>query len=173
MRMISPFRATQFSRKSLIILSFSLILLSCGVYTFSPSAIGDIKSIAVPLFDNQTTESGLRELLTDQLSQAYVSDNTIKIASQTQADGIVKGSVTNYVREAYTYTQAEVVSQYKCTITVSVEFTNRRSGKVIWAEKGLSNWGLYDSDTESEDIGKQRAVTKLVEDIVNKTVKGW
>ena len=173
MRKVFPSKSKRYSRKFLLILSFLPILLSCGVYTFSPSAIGDIKTVGIPLFDNQTTESGLREMLTDQLSQAFVSDNIVKIAPQNQADGIIKGTVTNYLREAYTYSQAEAVSQYKCTITVSVEFTNRRSDKVIWADKSLSNWGLYDSATESEDIGKQRAVAKLVEDIVNKTVKGW
>lgn len=159
--------------KYLLILVTSSILLSCGVYTISPSALGGIKTVAVPVFENQTTQSGLRELLTDQLSQAFLNDNTVKVVHEQQADALLKGTVTNYALEAYTYDKSEVVTQYKSTITVSVEFLNRKTGKVIWEEKNLSNWGTYDSATESEDIGKQRAVSKLVEDIVNKTVKGW
>ena len=150
-----------------------LMLLACGVYTFTPSALGSLKTIAIPLFDNQTTESGLRESLTDKLSQAFVSDNTLKVVPQQQADGILSGTVISYTREPYTYSRAEEVSEYKCTVTVSLQFTNRHSQKLIWEEKNMSNWGTYDAFTESENDGKDRAIDKLVQDILNKTVKGW
>jgi hypothetical protein len=150
-----------------------LVLLSCGVYTFSPSALGNLKTIAIPLFENQTTEAGLRELLTDRLAQAFVNDNTLKVVPQQQADGILIGTVISYGREPYTYSQAEVVSEYLCRVGVSVQFMNRRTQKVIWEEKAMSNWGTYDAFTETENDGKSRAIDKLVEDILNKTVKGW
>jgi hypothetical protein len=147
--------------------------LSCGIYTFSPSALGDVKTAAILLFENQTTESGLREQLSEKLSQAFVSDNTLKVVREQQADAILRGAVVSYSREAYTYSRAEVVSEYICRIGLNVEFVNRRTGKIIWGEKGMSNWGTYDAVSETEDIGKSRAIGKLVEDILNKTVKGW
>lgn len=151
----------------------SLALASCGIYTFSPSATGEIKTIAIPLFDNQTAQSGLRESLTDQIAKGFVSDNTLRVVPESQADGIMRGTIVSYNREAYTYTSGEVVSEYKSTITLSVEFINRRSQKVVWEEKAMSNWGTYDAVSENEDLGKSRAVAKLVEDIINRTVKGW
>jgi hypothetical protein len=148
-------------------------VLSCGVYTFSPSALGGIKSVAIPLFDNRTTESGLRESLTDRLSQAFVDDNTLRVVPEATADAVLRGAVVSYRREAYSYSEAEVVSEYIVHVGVDVAFAEKKSGKVIWEEKGMSNWGTYDSATETEDDGKERAVGKLVEDILNKTVKGW
>jgi hypothetical protein len=159
--------------KLLALPSVILILLSCGVYTFSPSALGNLKTIAISLFENQTTEAGLREALTDKLAQAFVADNTLKVVPRQQADGILTGAVISYAREPYTYSQAEVVSEYICRIGVNVQFTNRRTQKVIWEEKNLSNWGTYDAFNETENDGKNRAIEKLVEDILNKTVKGW
>lgn len=150
-----------------------LTLLSCGIYTVSPSALGNVKTIAIPLFDNQSTESGLREQLSDRLSQAFVTDNTLKVVPEQQADGILRGSVISYSREPYTYSKSEVVSEYKSVIGVKVEFVNRRSQKVIWEESNMSNWGTYDAVSETENDGKSRAIDKLVEDILNKTVKGW
>ena len=155
-----------------IILSAAMIV-SCGIYTFSPSALGDIKSIAIPLFDDQTTEGGLREKLTDELSRAFVADNTVKVVREQQADGIMRGVVVSYARDPYTYTSGEVVSEYICRIGIDLQFMSRRSNKLIWEEKGMTNWGTYDAVTESVDIGKSRAIEKLVQDIVNKTVKGW
>jgi hypothetical protein len=150
-----------------------LVLLSCGVYTFKPSALGNIKTIAISLFENQTTEAGLRELLTDRLAQAFVNDNTLKVVPRQQADGILTGTVISYAREPYTYSRAEVVSEYLCRVGVSVQFTNRRTQKVIWEDKNMSNWGTYNAVSETENDGKSRAIDKLVEDILNKTVKGW
>jgi hypothetical protein len=150
-----------------------LTLLSCGIYTVSPSALGNVKTIAIPLFDNQSTESGLREQLSDRLSQAFVTDNTLKVVPEQQADGILRGSVISYSREPYTYSKSEVVSEYKSVIGVKVEFVNRRSQKVIWEDANMSNWGTYDAVSETENDGKSRAIDKLVEDILNKTVKGW
>ena len=149
------------------------MLLSCGIYTVSPSALGNLKTIAIPLFDNQTTESGLRELLTDRLAQAFVGDNTLKVVPEQQADGILRGSVISYSREPYTYSKAEVVSEYVSRIGIKLQFVNRRSQKVIWEETNMSNWGVYNAVSETENDGKSRAIDKLVEDILNKTVKGW
>jgi hypothetical protein len=160
-------------RKLLIIPCAIIVLLSCGIYTVSPSALGNLKTVAIPLFENQTTESGLRELLTDKLTQAFVSDNTLKVVREQQADGILRGSVISYTREPYTFTQGNVVSEYKSSVAVSVQFINRRSQKVIWEEKNMSNWGTYSATSETEDDGKGRAIDKLVQDILNKTVKGW
>lgn len=153
-----------------IIMLFSM---SCGVYTFSPSALGGIKSLAIPLFENQTTESGLREDLTDRLSQAFVDDNTLRVVPEGRADAIIRGSVISYSREAYTYSDAEVVSEYIVRIGINVDFLEKKSGEIIWEEKNMSNWGTYDSATQGEDEGKEMAIGKLVEDILNKTVKGW
>jgi hypothetical protein len=156
---------------SAIIILFSLM--SCAVYTFSPSALGGLKSLAIPLFENQTPESGLREDLTDRLAQAFVDDNTLKVVPEGRADAIIRGSVVSYIREAYTYSEAEVVSEYIVRIGINVEFVEKKSGEIIWEEKNMSNWGTYDSATQSEDDGKEMAIGKLVEDILNKTVKGW
>ncbi len=155
------------------LVAMTLTGMSCGVYTFSASNLGDIKTIAVPVFENQTTESDLGNAMSDQLSKAFVADNTVRVVTAQKADGILRGTVVSYVREAYTYSQTEVVSEYICRLGVDIEFRNRKTNKIIWEEKNLSNWGTYNSATETENDGKQKAVEKLVADILNKTVKGW
>jgi hypothetical protein len=149
------------------------VVTACGVYTFSPSALGNVRTVAIPLFENLTTESGLREPLTDQLAQAFVSDNTLKVVREPQADAVIRGSVISYQRDPYSHTQAEQVQEYICRVALNVAFTNRKTGKVIWEQKGMSGFGIYEATAESEDIGKARAIEKLVQDILNKTVKGW
>lgn len=154
-------------------LAAGLLTVSCGVYTFSPSALGGIKSAAIPLFENRTPESGLSESLTDKLSRAFVDNNTLRIVPEGRADAVLRGAVVSYRREAYTYDQNEVVAEYVVRIGADVGFYEKKSSRAIWEDKGMSSWGTYNSVSETEDDGKERALNKLVEDILNKTVKGW
>jgi hypothetical protein len=145
--------------------------ISCGVYTFSPSALGGVKSIAIPLFENQTLEGGIAEKLTDALAEGFVADNTLRVVPEGRSDSILRGSVVSYDRSAYTYDESEAVSEYIVRISVDVSFIESKGDKVIWEER-LSNWGTYET-TEIEEIGQDGAIAKLVEDILNITVKGW
>ena len=159
--------------KIIAIAAIGLLTVSCGVYTFSPSALGGVKTAAIPLFDNKTSESGLSQSLTDKLSRAFVDNNTLRVVPEGRADAVLRGTIVSYKREAYTYSQAEVVAEYIVRIAVDVGFYDKKNSKAIWEEKGMSNWGTYNSVSETEDYGKDRALDKLVEDILNKTVKGW
>ena len=100
-----------------------------------------------------------------------MADNTLRVVPEGRSDSVLRGSVVSYDQGPYTYTEAEQVSEYIVTIGVNVSFVESKSGKVIWEDR-LSNWGTY-STTEIEEIGQEGAIAKLVEDILNRTVKGW
>ena len=156
-----------------IIIGLLLILCNCGIYTFSPSALGGIKTIAIPVFENQTTEYGLEELITQELNQAFVDDNTLKVVPEGQNDAVLQGAVTSYSREAYTYDINEQVEEYIVRVTMKVKLQNTKTNKIIWEEENLSDYGLYSSLEETETDGKIEAIGKLVNEILNRTVKGW
>jgi hypothetical protein len=160
-------------KKAFLLIPFlALAILNCGVYTFSASALGGIKTIAIPVLDNQTTEYGLAELLTSETSQAFITDNTLKIVPESQADAVIKGAVVSYTREAYTYTSGETVQEYICKIGIKVKLEKTGNEKAIW-EDNLTDSGIYNADTESENDGKEKAIKKLADQILNKTVKNW
>jgi hypothetical protein len=154
---------------------FCLLLLACGcgAYSFSGSGMSGIKTIAVPLFDDQSGEYGMREVLTEKIAQRFVQDNTLKVVNEKNADSILRGAIIKYTREAYTYDEQENVEEYITRIWVNVSFEESKNKKSIWKEDNLLGWGVYSAQDETEDMGKERAIEKLAEDIVNKTVKGW
>ena len=89
------------------------------------------------------------------------------------ADPICAGTVTQFVRQPFTYKADETVQQYRVIITVSARLEDPVRRNVIWEEAEMVQWGIYEAETETEDQGKIRAIAKLAEDIVNRTVKGW
>jgi hypothetical protein len=145
----------------------------CGVYSFSGSGVSGIKTIAVPLFDNQTDQYGIREDLTTDIANRFVQDNTLKVVNEKISDSILRGTITKYTREAYTYDENENIKEYIVRIWVNASFEEKKNNKVIWKEDNVQGWGIYSAQDETEDMGRQRALDKLAEDIVNKTIKGW
>jgi len=164
-------------RASLFPILCSLVFLACGVYSFSGSGLpSHIKTVAVPLFSNQTTEYGIREKLTDEILNALVEDGKLKVAGRDEADSIINGTVVDYKNIAYTYDKSENVQEYIVRIYVDVSYEDPKERKIIWEQKRMEGWGTYDVQTdppEDEDMGRDRAIAKLAEDIVNKTVAGW
>jgi len=150
-----------------------LLTSACGVYSFSGSGLSGIKTIAIPLFDNQTQEYGLREALTEKIADRFVQDNTLKVVNERSADSILRGTITNYTRETHTFDEQENPKEYIARIWVKVSFEEKKDKKIVWKEDNLLGWGIYSAQDETEDMGKERAIEKLAEDIVNKTVKGW
>lgn len=129
--------------------------------------------MAVPLFENQTREYGIRESLTQKVVDVYVQDNTFKVVNEKIADSILSGIITRYLREAHTFDENENVKEYKVRIFVKVVLEETKKKKIIWEEENLEGWGIYSATDETEDEGKEKALQKLAEDIVNRTVKGW
>jgi hypothetical protein len=151
-----------------------LLVQSCGIYTFSPSALGGIKTIAISTFANKTNEYGIDDLITSEVNQAFVNDNTLKVVPTDRADVILYGEVSSYAHDPYTYDETETVREYICRITINVKVEYSNSEKILWQDENLSDYGIYSVvDGQTQDDGNITAIGKLVNEIMNRTVKGW
>ena len=163
-------------RHSAYLLAILLIaaLCSCGIYTFSESAVGGAKTIAVPGFENRTSEFDLEVLLSDKLTQALLTDNTLKVVPQNQGDLVVTGAIVRYDNVPNTYDESMNVTEYKSVITLDIKVEYPKTEKILWEDKNLSDFGIYSVvDGETQSDGDERALDKLVTEIMNRTVKSW
>jgi len=148
------------------------LVAGCGVYSFTPRGKSDIKSVAVERFDNDTAEYGLEDQVTDQIVDALMSDGTLKVVALEHADAILSGILTNYDRRPSGFTENDQVESYVVTIGFDIVLKKADDDSEIWREK-ISQNGVYDIDTETEDVGREKAVELLVQEIINKTTKSW
>ena len=155
-----------------------LITSHCGYYTFSGSSLPpNVRTIAIPMFENRTTEFGVREDITDALIYEFTQDNSLKVVDQRSADSIIEGTITTIREQAGAYNQQEQVKEIKIYITVQAKFEDLKNKKVMWEEQ-ISQWGTYSPDSPSgENSTRQDAISeaigKIVTDIFNKTISGW
>lgn len=149
---------------------------NCFYYSFSGGSLPPhINTVAIPLFEDRTSEYGIKERLTDALIDEFVRDNTLKIADRRSADSVLLGTILNVSDRVETYNRMEQAETFKLYITVEVEYNDLKKNKTMWKER-LTQWGRYTVTTggpEDREKGIDEAIEKLSADILNKTVSGW
>jgi hypothetical protein len=175
---------------SLCLLLAALAASGCGYYSTSATGGGtSLKSIAVPLFKNETLEAGLEETVTRAVVDAFVADNHLAVVSETEAESILWGAIADYRRIPFSFDAAGSVTEYKLEIVARVEYEDRKHTKTLWTENDLRAWATYRLDaaaaedtgesqpTEeaavSEDDALKTAVEKLSRELIAKTLGGW
>ena len=156
------------------------LLAGCGVYGFSSSLLpGHIKTVGVPLMENDTDRRDLPTALADSLVEAFIDDNTLKVVDERNADSIVEGTILEYRRTPFTYDANENVQTYRVEIVLEARFVDVRKNNVLWEEQRLSQWDTYNfvsvggQPAEDEETAIGRVLVKLTDDILNRSVEGW
>ena len=179
----------------LIIIS-CLTFISCGFYSLAGSIPPHIKSISIPLMENQTAEFGLAESITDGILDQFNEVGILSLADPDVANSILSGKIIKVTEGPYTYSIQESVSEYRYKIDIKIEWFDVLNKKNIlegnysaFGAYGLSgdigsdgidndNDGKIDSDDDDE-FGEPRsfatkvAVRKIAEDILNDIMTTW
>jgi hypothetical protein len=157
----------------------AVVLLYCTgcPYSFTGASVPKhLKTIAIPLVDDQSGlgEPGLRERFTTELTNLFISDNSLQVADRTTADSILEGVIVTVTDAPSVVTGGEAVAKRRITMTVKVAYQDKVQRKKVW-EKTFSQWGDYDSGggLSQRDAGLREAIKKATEDILLETVSGW
>ncbi|MBL7014117.1 MAG: hypothetical protein ISR83_06825 [Candidatus Marinimicrobia bacterium] len=174
----------------------SLILPSCMFYSMAGSIPSHIKTIAIPLLENETAEFGVAEDITDGLIQEFTLENILRVVSINSAHSALQGKVIKITDAPHTFNQDEVVSEYRFTITLNMEWNDLVKDETLISKK-YTGWGAYglsgdistdgvDNDgdglideLDDDEFGEPRAfatkvaVRKIAEDILNDIVSTW
>ena len=136
----------------------------------------NIKTVAVLPFDNLTADPTLTQEVLQSVRQAMSQRLGLREAGESQADAIVRGSITNYVPDIPVQFQGQADQQVSVTqrllqITVSVEILDQKAGKPLWQRTGLTVDGDYTPGREID--GRRKALDKLVTNIVDGAQSQW
>ena len=156
----------------------ALVVHSCGIYSFTGTSIqADVKTVTINYFEykalkvNPTLSNSLTESLKDKFRK-------MTRLEQVDMDGDLEitGSVTGYDVRAMAVTANEVAAQNRLTVTVRIDFANRKYPEDDFQGKSFSAYADYDS-TQSLDAVEStlcdEIIEKLCEDIFNATVANW
>ncbi len=147
---------------------------ACGYYSFKGSLPSYIKTIAVPLFDNQTPDPGVPETLNQLLTEAFIKDNTLKVVDESKADLVLSGLVLPIRLQPAVVREGEQVAEDKLIVSVKVKCEDVKSSKVLF-EKTFQQYSPLDASAglEEREQAINDALKWIAEDILNATLGAW
>ena len=161
----------------LLLGSISLINFGCGAYSFTGSSVpSHLKTIYIPVAQDKSPAAipGLRELLTDNLIQKFINDNSLQVASSTNANATLDCTITSVTDAPSIVSAGEQVSARKVTINVKVVYKDLVMKKTVF-DQNFTGFGEYvpaQTQNQREDA-IAIAVDYISEDILLAVVSGW
>jgi outer membrane lipopolysaccharide assembly protein LptE/RlpB len=149
-----------------ILLFFS----ACG-YRFAGSGNlpGGIQTVAIEIFENRTTETGLENIITNDLIYEFTRKGRRVQKDSKKAEAVLTGvigseRITTISRQAQQSALARRV-----TIVVSLKLTGSDGG-VKWSASGISEFQDYNvtSDKQANEISKRQAIENLSKKLAEK-----
>jgi Lipopolysaccharide-assembly len=161
----------------LLIICFVINFAGCFSYSFTGASVPEhIKSIAIPISEDRSGsgEPGLREMLTNDLIQKFIDDNTLQVTEKNKANAILNCSIVSLTDAPAVVTAGEQIETRRITISVQAIYKDLVKRKTIF-ENNFSEFGDYISGGNLSERSQaiSDAVDKISEDILLAVVSGW
>ena len=149
----------------------------CGYYSTSSRTAKDIKSIAVPFFENRTPEPNLEIIITEGIVEQLVADNTLKVKDEESADAVLDGVIVEFQNIPFSFNQDLNAEEYHVTVTVNVTLYDRNLNENIWEKKIIKGDGSYFINVPDQggtyETALADALKEITDRILNLTVQDW
>lgn len=156
---------------------FTLILVSCGAYSFTGGNTGNAKTIQVNFFPNQAAlvEPSLSQRFTQDLQDLFTRQTNLTLVN-AGGDLRFEGEITGYRISPISATSNQTAAQNRLTISINVRFTNALEEKDDF-EKQFSFY--YDYGASEQLAGSvleaayNEILPRITQDIFNASVAKW
>lgn len=147
-----------------------LLLAGCAGYQLGPTngmAAGS-RSIQVNLFRNETFEPRLSEPVATSLRRWIQRDGTYRLATDSDADIVLDGAITEFNRVGVSFQPTDVLSvrDYELTLTASFTAKERATGRVLLNTKVSGRTTVR--VTADQSSAERQAAPLLAEDLARR-----
>ena len=146
-------------------------------YSFAPSFRTDVKSVAVPVWQNNTFYHGLESKLAQALVTEITKTTPYRVTSSEGAGTVLEGTITSVdMKKLSTAQDTGLVQELSLEVVCDFSWKNNRTGKVLTARKNFSaarSFAPVHGVGERIEVGEDAAVQQLAKDIVEQMRNGW
>ena len=125
--------------------------------------------MAIPTFQNLTSESGLENRFTADLRNEFFKSKIIKVVDHTEAEAEIKGTVNSISNESSAHSEKDLggvskilANQYQAKVNVTILLVRLSDKKVLW-QRSLSSSRQYvtGEDVLRNEEKQREAYTKI------------
>ncbi len=140
----------------------------------------DSRTIAVPVFYNNTFEPILEQFMTSAVKREFMTNSRLAVVNNTRdADLVLKGTILSYGLTPLSFDPSRsVVMEYRIHITVHVVLEDSRSHTILMEEPALEAVSEYrvHADTSANRVAQDRAIEEagrlFAENVVSRILEG-
>lgn len=147
---------------------------ACG-YRFAGggSLPAGITSISVKMFENRTAETGVENIITNDLIYEFTRHEQVVVAGSDKADAILTGVVQSISERTISHRGEYTSNERRVVLNMDLRLTHK-SGGVIWSAKAVSENEAYQVMPEKQSTERNKRVAietlskRLAENIFNR-----
>jgi hypothetical protein len=148
----------------------------CG-YTTKEVYPTDVRSVAVPIFENRSFYRGAERDLTESLVKEIELRTPYKVTRGAAADSELTGTIVDVRQRMISRRRpGNVPEQIEVSIIVDWTWKNQRTGQAIRTRQGFESVGRYRPTQpigEPYEMAQHDAVQRLAADIVSTMRADW
>lgn len=158
------------------------VLAGCGYHLAGSNRLpDDIRTIAVPVFFNETFEPTLENAVTSAVKQEFLTNSRLTVVNDPEeADLVLRGTIVSFGLTPVTFDRTtSVVLEYRVRIRASVTVEDRRTQKVLWKNPAMESAAEYrvNPDTAANRVAQDHAVAEagklFAENVVHRVLEGF
>jgi len=153
----------------------ALALAGCG-YSFRGNLPDHIKTVAVPVFVNKTSQPAVETFLTSAVVEAFASNGRLRVVKPEEADAILNGEVVGYSVVSIAFDNLANVRQYRLVVTMNLRLRDVKNDSTLFDQQGLKEQadfqvlGAVSQTISNEEAAVRTAATQVARSIVALTI---
>ncbi|MDH4101220.1 MAG: LPS assembly lipoprotein LptE [Nitrospirota bacterium] len=142
----------------------------CGYHVAGSGKLipGNIKSIAMPIFQNLTTKPDIESIITGAFRNEFI--NNIEISDKGEA--VFNGAIRAYTLKAVSFTRSDVNQEYRLTIIIAASITKAGVPEPLWADDNIvayQDFIVNVNDVSATKDAERNALSKVSQDMARLT----
>lgn len=162
---------------AVMLLVVAAVVLCSGCYEHKRLYRTEYRTVAVPIFENNTFYRNVEFDVTEALIKEIETRTPYKVVDISRADTLLSGTITLIEQELINRrSDIGVVQQLEVQMYVDFEWKDLHTGKPIIDRKGFESVGTYFPTTpirNTPDIGIHQASDRMARDIVDAMRSDW
>jgi hypothetical protein len=168
-----------------LIFAISLLISGCGYTHVGDEPSGgyqwrslyreDVKTVAIPIFQNRDYTRGVEFTLTKAVINQLEAHSPYKVVPRERADTVLEGEITSVKKQTVSKDSVTNVPQEQLVVmTVDFVWKDLRTGRILVERRNFEQDATY-YPTLGEDqfVGDQQAIDRLALGIVQELQADW
>jgi hypothetical protein len=147
----------------------ALLCTACG-YRLTGEGLGprpELRRIAIPVFENSTSEAGLETVLASDLRQQFILRSRFQVVPVEQSEAVFRGHIIKLYTTDIAHRQAEQTIESRVYITLDIRCEDPRTGEVLWQDRNMTYFKeyLHTADPMVTYANRRRAEAVIARDL--------